>query len=868
MRFARAREAWDAGEVGFGFDVREAGSVENFGDGGSLIVADFEGDPTAGDESVEGVRHETADQVESVGPTEEGEGGIVHYFAGKAGALGFRHVREVGDDAIEGVREMGEQIAVDERGVGDAKSRRVVMGEGEGVPRGIGEGDLPVGSFGGEGEAEHAGAAAHVEDVLGGRKFPGQDPLGEFFGLGARDEGAGVGFEFAAVEADAAEQVLERNAFAAFFQHLAQGREGVFRHGAVELHVEVHASATQGVGHEHLHVAPRVLDTPFFQVLGPLLNRFEHGGHQRRGRVMGRSSRAKDDSWEIPIVCEGAYWFVATLPMKMPLCVIRLLWLLLVPLPAAVGAAPACPNIVVILADDLGYSDLGCYGGEIETPHLDALAAGGVRFTRFYNAARCCPTRAALLTGLYPHQVGVGHMVQDEGSPSYQGYLNDRCLTLAEALKPAGYTSMISGKWHVGSAPEHWPLQRGFDRFWGTPLGGGVYFKDTLLIRKEAVFVNDSQPVEPPDDMYVTDTITDRALAFIEGHVGEGKGPIFLNLAHIAPHWPLQAKPEDIKKYVGRYDIGWDAVRERRFARQKEMGLVESGTKLSPRDPQAAAWDSLPEERRKELARRMEIYAAQVDCLDQNVGRVVAKLKELGQFENTLIVFLSDNGCSAENGPGGFDRGLEGAPIGTGKSYASAGLEWANACNTPFRKFKMNTHEGGIATPFIAHWPASRGVNPDFHGNRIGDFTRKAKGGPLCHTPAHIIDLMPTLLEVAGNAYPAKRGEQDTVPLEGASLRDVFLGEGLPPRRFFWEHQGNAAAMDGSWKAVRQGANGSWELYDLEADPTELQNLAEQEKGRVSALAAAWEEWARRVGAKPFAQAPAKKRRAKASDRK
>lgn len=511
---------------------------------------------------------------------------------------------------------------------------------------------------------------------------------------------------------------------------------------------------------------------------------------------------------------------------------------------------PPGPNIVVILADDLGYSDLGCYGGEIATPNLDALAAGGLRFSRFYNAARCCPTRAALLTGLYPHQAGVGHMVENKGSPAYQGFLNDRCVTLAEALKPAGYTSMISGKWHVGSAPEHWPLKRGFDHFWGTPLGGGVYFKDTLLIRTEAIFARDNERIDPPDDMYVTDTFTDEALSFIDRSATGAKGPFFLYLAHIAPHWPLQAKPEDIAKYSGHYDMGWDAVREKRFARQKELGIADDSMKLSPRDPKAEAWDSLPEDRRKELARRMEIYAAQVDCLDQNVGRVVAKLKEVGQFNNTLIVFLSDNGCSAENGPGGFNRGLEGAPMGTGRSYASAGLEWANACNTPFRKFKVTTHEGGIATPFIAHWPAARGVNASYHGTRTGHFSRKAKGGPVCHTPAHVIDLMPTLLDIAGATYPEKRGEQSTLPLEGQSLKNVFLGEGLPTRRFFWEHQGNAAVRDDHWKLVRLGAGGPWELYDLATDPTELQELSGHQADRANSLAAAWDAWADRVGVK------------------
>jgi arylsulfatase A-like enzyme len=395
---------------------------------------------------------------------------------------------------------------------------------------------------------------------------------------------------------------------------------------------------------------------------------------------------------------------------------------------------------VIVLADDMGWSDVGCYGGEIETPHLDSLARSGLRFTQFYNAARCCPTRAALLTGLYPHQAGIGHMVGNDGIPSYQGFLNDRCVTLAEALKPAGYTTLMTGKWHVGSAPGQWPLDRGFKRYWGTPSGGGVYFKDTLLVRMNVFFVHGAERIEPPEDLYVTDTFTDRALDFIEQAVTHARQPFFLYLAHIAPHWPLQAKPADIAKYAGRYDTGWDEVRARRFARQQAMGLVPSHATLSPRDPQAKPWNELPESARQELARRMGIYAAQIDCIDQNVGRRVAKLKALGQFDNTLILFLSDNGCSAEGGPGGFSRGREHAPIGTALSYASAGLEWANASDTPFRRFKSDTYEGGMATPFIAHWPS--GIQAR---------------GELRHEPGHIVDLMPTLLELAGAAYPTER---------------------------------------------------------------------------------------------------------------
>ena len=495
------------------------------------------------------------------------------------------------------------------------------------------------------------------------------------------------------------------------------------------------------------------------------------------------------------------------------------------------AATAARPNIVVILADDMGWSDLGCYGSEIATPNLDALATGGVRFSQFYNTARCCPTRAALLTGLYPHQAGIGHMVANDGIPSYQGYLNDRCVTLAEVLRPAGYTTLMTGKWHVGSAPGQWPLDRGFDRFWGTPSGGGVYFKDTLQIRAEVFFVEGATKIDPPEDMYVTDTFTERALGYVEEAVTRTKKPFFLYLAHIAPHWPLQAKPSDIAKYAGRYDRGWDAVREKRFARQKEMGLVAHDAALSPRDPQAKAWSEMPEAARQELAHRREIYAAQIDSIDQNVGRLVAKLKQLGQFENTLILFLSDNGCSAEGGPGGFNRGQAGAPIGTGRSYASAGLEWANASDTPFRKFKIATHEGGIATPLIAHWPAGiRGRNE------------------VRHQVGHVIDIMPTLIELAGASYPKSNNGHDLLPAEGRSLAPALTGQGGPgARSLFWEHQGNKAVRQGDWKAVAEG-RGPWELYDLGTDRAESRNLAEQKPDKVRELVGLWQDWAARCG--------------------
>ncbi|MBI1247888.1 sulfatase-like hydrolase/transferase [bacterium] len=507
---------------------------------------------------------------------------------------------------------------------------------------------------------------------------------------------------------------------------------------------------------------------------------------------------------------------------------------------AATATAQEKPNIVLMMADDMGFSDIGCYGGEFETPNLDALANGGLRFTQFYNTARCCPTRAALMTGLYQHQAGVGHMTANYGVPSYQGYLNHKCVTIAEVLRPAGYTTLMVGKWHVGSEPDQWPTKRGFDRYFGTPSGGGVYFKDTLKIRNTVFFVENDTRVEVPDDFYCTDDFTDYAIDFVDEAVNKTKKPFFLYFAHIAVHWPLQAKPEDIAQQEGRHDQGWDAVREARFARQTEMGLFPEGTKLSPRDEQAKAWDAMPEKAKKDLAHRREIYGAQVQCLDQNVGRLVAKLKELGQFDNTLFLFLSDNGCSAEGGPGGFSRGKPNAPIGTGLSYASVGLEWANASDTPFRKFKIDTREGGISTPLIAHWP--KGINLPNGKSR------------LVNAPGHVIDILPTLAEVGGATYPTEFEGNKIIPTEGQSFAAQFAKPTeVKPRDLFWEHQGNEAVRRGDWKAVRIN-RGPWSLYNLKEDRTETNNLNKTYPEKTKELAAAWHAWADRCGVWEFSE--------------
>ena len=491
------------------------------------------------------------------------------------------------------------------------------------------------------------------------------------------------------------------------------------------------------------------------------------------------------------------------------------------------------PNIVIIMVDDMGFSDIGCYGGEIETPHLDALAESGIRFTQFYNAGRCCPTRAALLTGLYQHQAGIGHMTQDYGHPSYRGALHRNCVTIAEALKPAGYFTAITGKWHVGSAPDQWPLRRGFDRFYGTPQGGGHHYRN--LPGRDLV-LND-QIIPMPDDWYSTTAFTDFALGFIDEGVS-AKMPVFLYLAYTAPHWALHAPDEEIAKFRGRYSNGWQPMREARFRRQIEMGLFPEGTKLSPQDENMPEWSEVKDQSEMDL--RMATHAAMVHLVDRNIGRVVEKLEKLGQLDNTLILFLSDNGASAESGPLGFTGSRGGDPkarTGTPDSYNSFGISGANLCDTPFRKFKMYTHEGGIATPLVAHWP--HGIPANLNGS-------------LTSEAGHVIDLLPTCIDLAGAGYPETYGGNRVTPVAGRSLSPVLAGEKLDrPEGLFFEHQGNAAVRDGKWKLVR-AHNRPWSLYDLHADRTELNDVAGSHPAQVEKMTAMWKAWADRVGALPW----------------
>ena len=500
------------------------------------------------------------------------------------------------------------------------------------------------------------------------------------------------------------------------------------------------------------------------------------------------------------------------------------------------------PNIVVIMADDMGFSDIGSYGGEISTPNLDALAAGGIRFRQFYNAGRCCPTRASLLTGLYSHQAGVGHMVGDLGSPSYQGHLNESCVTIAEVLKDAGYTTLMSGKWHVGESRPHWPADRGFDEYFGLISGGSNYFK--LDSARQMAYGND--PYTPPDDgsFYMTDAFSDHAVKFLEEH-GAKERPFFLYLAYTAPHWPLHAKPEDMAKYAGKYGMGWENLRRQRFQRQAETGIKAESWTLSPRDPDVPTWDGVED---KELwERRMEVYAAMIDCMDQGVGRVVSTIRDLGKLENTLILFLSDNGgcheaADIEQGTPRNTWADPDAMPGGPDSFDGYDRPWANASNTPLRMFKSWVHEGGISSPLICHWP--EGI--------------KVPAGSVIDAPGHVIDLLATCVDLAEVEYPGTRGMSEITPLEGKSLRPVFeTGTREGHEAIFWEHQGNRAIRMGRWKLVSKRvpgthAHGAWELYDLEEDRSEMNDLAADMPHRVAAMETEWEAWGSKVGWVPF----------------
>jgi len=509
------------------------------------------------------------------------------------------------------------------------------------------------------------------------------------------------------------------------------------------------------------------------------------------------------------------------------------------------------PHIILIMVDDMGFADLGYHGSEIDTPNIDALAHGGVRFSQFYNSGRCCPTRATLMTGLHPHQVGIGHMTQSPGSnrgagkpPAYQGYLNRNCVTLAEVLKPAGYATLMAGKWHLGhNAEDRWPLQRGFEKYFGC-IAGATRFFHPQHPRGMTLMNENVEPESTTDEaFYTTDAFTDYAIRFLKEEQSGRKRPSFLYLAYTAPHWPLQAFEDDIAKYRGKYRAGWEKLREQRYKKQIELGLVNEDWPLSPATSRIPAWDTLDEKKQDEMDLKMAVYAAMIDRVDQNIGKLVAYLKSSGMFDNTLIMFLSDNGACQEGGMLG--RGnfydIEKRNQETANSYGEA---WANAGNTPFRMYKHHVHEGGSATPFFMHWPKVIAKQKDWY-----------------REPGQLIDLVPTIIDVAGATYPVRYEGNDIPALDGMSMRSAFTGRPLDRGKpFFVEHENNAFMRDGDWKLVGldvAAAKGvqydRWELYNIRKDRSEVNNLAEKHPERVKNMAAAWDAWAKRVGVYPKA---------------
>jgi arylsulfatase len=534
-------------------------------------------------------------------------------------------------------------------------------------------------------------------------------------------------------------------------------------------------------------------------------------------------------------------------------------------------AAEQRPNIIYILADDMGFSDIGCYGGEIDTPNLDALAKGGLRFTQFYNTARCCPTRASLLTGLYPHQAGIGHMMEDRKLEGYTGSLNKKCVTIAEALKPAGYKSYAVGKWHVTNVTHpksdadkfNWPLQRGFDRFYGTIHGAGSFFDPNTLTRDNTYISPFNDAEYPAADYYYTDAISDHAARFIREH--DKAKPFFLYVAYTAAHWPMHAKEKDIAKYKGRYAAGYEAIRKARYEKMLKEGVITAASTTN--------WPLPPDLGEKEFGeweqRRMEVFAAMVDNMDQGIGRIVQTLKDAGQYENTLICFLQDNGGCAEV-VGSFGIGQpraempslptlakdylqpdmvpkqtrDGFPVRQGKgvmagpadTYLGYGPAWATVSNTPFRKHKHWVHEGGISTPLIAHWPAG--------------ITRK---GQLESTPGHLIDLMATAVDLSKTTYPAH-----AKPMEGRSLAPLFKGGQIEREALFWEHEGNRAVRVGDWKLVAEH-NKPWELYHIAQDRSEQHDLSQQDPERVKQMTALYDAYAARANVEPWEKVTPKK---------
>jgi arylsulfatase len=524
------------------------------------------------------------------------------------------------------------------------------------------------------------------------------------------------------------------------------------------------------------------------------------------------------------------------------------------------AASDARPNFVVILTDDMGYSDIGCYGSEIETPNIDRLASDGVRFTQFYNCSRCTSTRASLLTGAYPHRVGMREFgrTMDKNVP-----------TVPENLRDSGYSTAMVGKWHLSELPaeprggerilwmnhelgldrpfadvDSYPLRRGFEKFYGVVWGVVNHFDPFSLM-------DENQPVkEVPADYYMTDAITDRSIKYIR-KLSQADKPFFMYVAYTAPHWPIQARPEDIAKYKNRYKAGWEELRRERFERQQELGLFAEDVPLGEISGEARSWESLSPKQQEYQATKMAVHAAMIDRVDQGVGQIIKQLRDSGQLENTVVMFFSDNGASPEiPGPPGYDRysgtrdgrevlrekalrrGENYQKLGTDESYAGIGPSWASASNTPLRYWKMESYEGGCRTPMVVHWPAGL----------------KANKGSLVDDVAHVIDIAPTLYELA-DAEPHAASLRD-----GVSLTPVLQGDSIPKnRQLYFDHQAGGGVRDGDWKASRLGYD-DWELFNLANDPGETQDLSEAEPETLRRLIESWNTWRVDVSQSPTKQ--------------
>ncbi len=505
------------------------------------------------------------------------------------------------------------------------------------------------------------------------------------------------------------------------------------------------------------------------------------------------------------------------------------------------------PNVVVMLVDDMGWSDTAPFGGEIATPNLDGLAARGVRFAQFYATPRCSPTRASLLTGLYSHQAGMGHLdnVIRSGSIGTTGRLNDQSVTMAEVLRDAGYLTAMSGKWHLGQDNGTAPWQRGFDRTLSL-RAGGMYFPnqnytggDNALTSRaqEPLFLNGTATPRDADvfgkNWYATYLWPEFGLKFID-EARQANKPFFLYLPFNAPHFPLMAPADLIAKYRGKYKAGWDRMRQERYQRQVRMGLIDAKWPLSPREADTPAWDSLSDQMKDRFDHQMAVYAAMVEAIDTGVGTLVKGLQARGALDNTLVVFMSDNGANAESGPAGR---FNGDPPGGPNSDLYLGMNWAAVGSTPFRRFKHFTHEGGISSPLIVHWPRAIAAN---------------RRGAIEQQPAHLIDIMATVTAATGAKYPSEYKGHAIHPMEGVNLRPALDGRPLNrPRPLFWEHEGNRAVRSGNWKIVSVFPN-DWELYDIAADRVERNNVAPQHPDVVTSLAAEWDTWARRTNVDPW----------------